>query len=232
MLEFYIPVVTSTMDVAREIVSQTPIIKTRDWFSVRAGHQTRGRGRRSGPWYDTPGKAVLGTVVRSNSSGSARYDTTVPARVGLGVSRAIEALGATVSIKWPNDILLGTGKLAGILVDTDATATYVGVGCNLEPIDHEVTGLRPASLAEIGVTLRADVLWTTICDAVAAALSDERWNAEVNARLAWRDEEVEVSGFRARIDRINNNGSLRVITQNGEAHDIITGTPRKALPRS
>jgi BirA family biotin operon repressor/biotin-[acetyl-CoA-carboxylase] ligase len=101
--------------------------------------QTAGRGRRGRPWVAQPGNALLfsvACVLPRPIEGLAGLSLAI----GTGV---IDALGqlplsasARLALKWPNDVLIDDGKLAGILIETawntpQATAVVIGIGINL-----------------------------------------------------------------------------------------------------
>ena len=146
-----------------------------DWksavFSPRilvANHQRDGRGQFSRPWKDNPGKSLL-------FSFSWEFSTAVffslpialPLLTGIALHRAIletvsghENPSAPLWLKWPNDLLVGERKLAGILVEStffsQLVRVVVGVGVNLEgtlflPIGSDPTSFPPISLEETGV---------------------------------------------------------------------------------
>ena len=107
------------------------------WVAER---QTAGRGRRGHAWVCPPGEGLLFSVL-VRPAGLA----SVPARmplialvVGLAVRDAVAraAAGVAVSIKWPNDVLVGDRKLAGVLVEavtvgSRVDAVVIGVGINV-----------------------------------------------------------------------------------------------------
>lgn len=107
-----------------------------DGLVVVADHQTAGRGRRGRRWEAAPGSALLASVL-------VRPDLT-PTRCGLVTAAAGVALagalsdvgGITAGLKWPNDLVVGDRKLAGILTEADVAggtvrALVIGVGVNL-----------------------------------------------------------------------------------------------------
>lgn len=103
-----------------------------------AEEQTAGRGRRGRRWHSERGAALMFSL-RRHFSGTAGRLGGLSLAAGVGVARALQALGAHgVQLKWPNDLLapapLGGGKLGGILVETRASggqvSVVVGVGLN------------------------------------------------------------------------------------------------------
>ena len=99
---------------------------------VTAGEQTEGRGRQGRSWTAPADKALLyAAIVRQLE----RRDVLLPLAAPLAVAETAEALapGLECGLKWPNDVLVGRRKLAGILIEgrpRDGWAV-VGVGLNL-----------------------------------------------------------------------------------------------------
>lgn len=103
---------------------------------VLAESQSAGRGRRGRTWLSPPGLNICLSIGR-------RFDSAVAGLAGLSLAvgvmvvRALSDLGCTgPGLKWPNDVRVGTAKLAGILVEVEGdrfngTRAIVGVGLNL-----------------------------------------------------------------------------------------------------
>ena len=107
---------------------------------VMAGHQAGGRGRFGRAWESPEGgvyaSAVLRPVLAPTELGP------ISLVIAVGAARGLAALGCTVGLKWPNDVLLDGRKLAGILVETAAEADRVewvvaGVGLNVAQAPNE-----------------------------------------------------------------------------------------------
>lgn len=102
--------------------------------AVAARRQTRGRGRRGHAWSSPDGGLYLSVVLRP--AVPMGFFVGLPAACSLGVLEALRDAGAAgVGLKWPNDAVLGEGKLAGVLVEAGAGAggpyAVCGVGVNL-----------------------------------------------------------------------------------------------------
>jgi BirA family biotin operon repressor/biotin-[acetyl-CoA-carboxylase] ligase len=113
-----------------------------------AEEQTAGRGRRGHRWTSPPGEGLLFSVLARTSCPPARLPPLALV-VGLAVREAVvrAAPGASVQIKWPNDVLLGGRKVAGVLVEAVTVgprveAVIVGVGINVH------TRVFPEEIAE------------------------------------------------------------------------------------
>lgn len=104
--------VTSTQDVARELEIGSLVV---------ADHQTAGRGRLDHSWEAQAGTALLVSFVLSPNP---------LLSLAAGVA-AVEACGAGVRVKWPNDLMLRGSKVGGILVEATPTKAVCGIGINL-----------------------------------------------------------------------------------------------------
>jgi BirA family biotin operon repressor/biotin-[acetyl-CoA-carboxylase] ligase len=129
---------------------------------IVAEHQTAGRGRLGRTW-ETPARSALTLSVLLVPRAPASDWPWLPLLTGYAVARALRQLGAAVVLKWPNDVLLGDRKLAGILterVDTPTgPAVVVGVGINVDLTHEELPHDGATSLALEGVAVeRTDLL--------------------------------------------------------------------------
>jgi BirA family transcriptional regulator, biotin operon repressor / biotin---[acetyl-CoA-carboxylase] ligase len=96
-----------------------------------ARHQTAGRGRLDRRW-EAPAGANLLVSILFRPDGPPptwhRYTTAV----AVATVEACAAFGVDAQIKWPNDLVVGDDKLAGILAESDPDgALVVGLGCNV-----------------------------------------------------------------------------------------------------
>lgn len=130
----------STQEAARRL-------RARPGDAVVALRQVAGRGRLGRRWHDPHGEGVAVTYVAP---------VAAPERLALGsavgVAEALERLRAgPVGIKWPNDIVVASRKLAGILIENADGRALIGVGVNVRQKrwPPELAG-RAVSLAELG----------------------------------------------------------------------------------
>lgn len=117
---------------------------------IVAEHQTAGRGRLDRTW-ESPAHAALtfSFLIRPTSLPPARWPW-LPLLAGYAVHQALRGVAPT-RLKWPNDVLVGDRKLAGILVelvDTSAgQAAVVGIGLNVSTTEAELPVPTATSLA-------------------------------------------------------------------------------------
>ena len=122
------------------------------WHAVRADVQTSGRGRTGRDWISDKGGLWLSAVLPC--PGTVARWSILPLAAGWAIIGALNELGATsLRLRWPNDLMVGQRKLAGLLVEryTPDTAV-VGVGLNVSNSPEDVDGnlaSRSARLADL-----------------------------------------------------------------------------------
>lgn len=158
---------------------------------ITARVQTAGRGRQGRAWVSQPGNLHASLLLRPEAPMARAAQLGFAA--GLAVADAIGAFAskASVTLKWPNDVLLDGRKAAGILLESEGNAAgrvafvVIGIGVNLavSPAGTEfpatslkaVTGTAPMPEAFLAVLASALALWY------------ERWRTDGFAALrrAW-----------------------------------------------
>lgn len=97
---------------------------------VVAGRQTAGRGRMGRAWIADAGASLTFSLLWRLPRGASPSGLSLAA--GVAVAEALQGLGVDgIALKWPNDILRGGKKLAGILVELAGSAAVIGIGLNL-----------------------------------------------------------------------------------------------------
>lgn len=101
------------------------------WHAVRADVQTGGRGRTGRVWVSDKGGVWLSAVLPA--PGPRKKWSILPLGAGWAVIEALRSIGVQgLRLRWPNDILLGRRKLAGLLVEQyEPETAVIGVGINL-----------------------------------------------------------------------------------------------------
>jgi BirA family biotin operon repressor/biotin-[acetyl-CoA-carboxylase] ligase len=228
--------VASTMDAARALSDAG----APEGVCVVAGTQTAGRGRLGRTWYSPPNTALYFSLLL-------RPDFVPLARAGWlsmlaalavrdGAAAILTAAGGRapdLALKWPNDVLLGGRKLAGILIESTWAGemlerVIIGVGLNVNTrFDQapEEVRRRAISLGEaVGRTLDLDHALSAVLTAF-----DARYTA-LSARMASPQPEyarhLATLGARVRVARgseqieglafaVTEDGALRVDTASG-----------------
>lgn len=127
--------VPSTMAVARQCAERGDPEGT----TVVARAQTTGRGRRGRSWFSPQGGVYMTTVLMPVGVPSERL-SQLALVAGLSTRATCEQLGASgARVKWPNDVLVGRKKLAGVLLEAQpgpGPLVLVGIGLNLAAREH------------------------------------------------------------------------------------------------
>jgi BirA family biotin operon repressor/biotin-[acetyl-CoA-carboxylase] ligase len=163
---------------------------------LTAAEQTEGRGRQGRTWTAPPGRALLySALVRPLE----RRHMLLPLAAPLAVAETAEQLapGIECVLKWPNDVLVGARKLAGIQIEArpqDGWAV-VGVGLNLTTTEDEF----PEELRESATSLAIER--GRHLSGVPRRMATTRAGAALSARLEWwltADEEAILGAWRER----------------------------------
>jgi BirA family biotin operon repressor/biotin-[acetyl-CoA-carboxylase] ligase len=115
---------------------------------VVADRQTRGRGRLGRAWLSPHGGLWCSVLLRPEAPAQ---PALLSLAVGVAVAEALEVFaGVPLGLKWPNDVVVDRGKLAGILLESVGGAVVAGIGINLLPVSLPgAEGHRTSSLQEI-----------------------------------------------------------------------------------
>ncbi|HKR65758.1 MAG TPA: biotin--[acetyl-CoA-carboxylase] ligase, partial [Thermoanaerobaculia bacterium] len=120
---------------------------------IIAGEQFAGRGRNDRRWSSPPGKGIYATTLVTRPAYELPLIPLAIANLVATYLRDTYAIDAR--IKWPNDVLVGTRKIAGILIEArmqdDRVFVLVGTGINVEPVKDDT---RPNAVAISEVSTR------------------------------------------------------------------------------
>jgi BirA family transcriptional regulator, biotin operon repressor / biotin---[acetyl-CoA-carboxylase] ligase len=143
---------------------------------VVADHQTAGRGRRGRVWTAPPASSLLLSVLLEPPTGVERLHLLTMA-AGVALCDAVRAHGIDAGLKWPNDVVVGDRKLAGILAETESVAgtpraVVVGVGCNVTwaSFPDELADTATACDVEAGQAVDRVALLDAFLDALGRRL--------------------------------------------------------------
>ena len=123
---------------------------------LAAEEQSAGRGRMGRAWVSPPRAALtFSLLVRPAAVPPARRGW-LPLLAGVAVATAVTAVtGVQTRLKWPNDVLTGRAKLAGILAEAAGDAVVVGVGLNVSTEPGELPPPGPGALAATSLRIAA-----------------------------------------------------------------------------
>ena len=165
---------------------------------VAADAQSAGRGRfPERRWESEAGKNLLFTIYLDASAAGL---PGLPLRIGLALCAAVSdyagLLGARFlsppRIKWPNDLLIGDRKAAGILCETGPAGVFAGIGlnCNQSSFPRELEARATSLAKELGREVSRWALLELFLGLLQRAIADPYWREEVDKRLWRRGEEL------------------------------------------
>jgi len=198
--------------------------------------QTRGRGRRGSAWVSTPGEGLwFSLLIRPRLT--PELAPLLALCTGLAVRDAVAPLVQTpVLLKWPNDVVAGGKKLAGILIESQVAgaqiaSVIVGVGVNVaqvefpDPISDIATSL--ARLDAPGV--RREELLAAVLEQLELRLSqlEAGDGAAIAAALrlhdALRGKSVRIESLVGVASGIDDSGRLLVRTSDDRTVPVQSG---------
>lgn len=197
---------------------------------VVADHQTAGRGRLGRTWEAPPGASLLVSVLLRPALDPDRRHLVVLA-AAVAMAEAVGARsGVEATLKWPNDLLAGDRKLAGILAEASGDAVVVGIGVNVEwpGVPPELDGIATACNLEGGRPMTRDDLLEEFLPRYEHRLADL-----ADARRAYR-ERLGTLGRRVRVEQasgpavgvardVDNAGRLLLERDDGVIETITAG---------
>ena len=148
-----------------------------------AEHQTSGRGRLDRVWVTPPRAALTFSVLLTPDRVPVARWPWLPLLVGIAVSEGVRrATDVSCDLKWPNDVLVGDRKVAGILVErverNAGAAAVVGVGLNVSSSREELPVPTATSLAlEGAATVDRSVILREVLRTLEALYV--QWQAEL-----------------------------------------------------
>jgi BirA family biotin operon repressor/biotin-[acetyl-CoA-carboxylase] ligase len=199
-----------------------------DWLV--ALQQDQGRGRQGRQWLPATGNFYGSTMVRIAPGNAPAQTLSLAAGLALIEAIDVAAPGQPLMLKWPNDVLLGGGKLAGILLERSADRVVVGFGVNLASAP-DVPGRHCASL---GGLIRPEAFAPLLAASFARLL--DLWRVSESAALvrAW-EQRAHFAGTRlsvhvsadeivsGRFGGLEKDGALRLILDDGRIEVIRAG---------
>ncbi|MCF2529834.1 biotin--[acetyl-CoA-carboxylase] ligase [Yinghuangia soli] len=216
-----------------------------------AEYQNAGRGRLDRQWTAPPRSGIFVSVLLRPDDVPVQHWGWLPLLVGVAAAQATSRVGGVdVRLKWPNDLLIGERKLAGILAERAGSSVVVGMGLNVSLREEELPVPGAVSLSLAGsITTDRDPL-------LRAVLRDlETWygrwraaggDARASGLHAAYTQACATIGRRVRVDLpagqalvgtatgIDNDGRLIVATPEGPqavgAGDVVHVRPADEAP--
>lgn len=231
--------VPSTNDVLREKARKG----APEWSVVVADMQSAGRGRHGRSWASLPGNLCLSVLLRPSFEAVG----VLPLLAGVAVAEAAAEWGVAARLKWPNDVVVGERKLAGILAEAASSGAgvefvVVGIGMNLllepaeapEELRASITSIRHEHGRAVSAAEAADTVlgrlgvWYHAVARDGARPVIEAWRAR---SVPWWGRPIEVVSGERRVSGIardvDETGALVIDTPHeGQVH-VVSGEARE-----
>jgi BirA family biotin operon repressor/biotin-[acetyl-CoA-carboxylase] ligase len=223
----------STNDRARELAEEG----AEHGEVVIAEAQTAGRGRRGRTWISVPRRNVyLSVILRPELPPARAPELTL---VGaIAVCDALRDAGVDAGIKWPNDVLAGGRKIAGILTELAAEPdrvqwVVVGIGVNVnaraEDFPEELRGEATSVLLERGEPAPRALFAAALLSRLEALVDQHAEEGFAPIRAAWKERSVTLG--REVLVRADGRDVTGVAEDVDEAGALLVRTPAGALER-
>jgi len=229
--------VTSTNDLAKEIAA----IGAREGTVILAETQTRGKGRLSREWASPKGGIWLSTILRPRLSVKDIPKLTV--MTSLAVAKTINQLfNLKPKVKWPNDVLINTKKVCGILTEantrdsiTNFVVVGIGINANIElnslpkQVRENATSLKHELKREIDREQFLRILLEKM-EHYYGKLIDGKFSLvlkEWKSLCGFLGSYVEVTSWKETIEGwaidVDENGALIIRLQDGTLRRVLSG---------
>ena len=222
-----------------ELVARAHANEVADFTSVVTLDQTAGRGRLGREWVSPAGKALAVSVLLRTDVDSEHWGW-IPLLAGVAMTRVVADMipDASVTLKWPNDVLVATvdgeRKVSGVLSELVSDGTIVvGAGLNLTLTAAELPVETATSLALNGATGSAEQLADRALAGFVSELRSE-WQRFVEARgdagaSGLRLAVTELCGTLGRDVRVELPGALehvgRAVGIDRQGHLLVSAVP-------
>lgn len=219
----------STNDYCLKLLKENDVA---EGIVVSADEQTAGRGYRENQWESEKGKNLTFSIALFPDFLKANQQFLLSEIISLGITDFLSLYKNNVSIKWPNDIMIGEKKAGGILIENVIQENKIimavtGVGLNINQTEFNNYYPEPVSLKSIlGVDLDLEECLSLLCDSIEKRyiqLKDNNIDAinsdyinglyRYKKMCSYKDKNGE---FKAKIIDVAVSGHLVVKTETGE----------------
>ena len=199
-----------------------------------ADSQVDGRGQTSNKWESESNMNLTFSLLLYPDFLEITRQFEISKAISLGVSDFLKEHTEQVSIKWPNDIYIGKGKVAGILIENSVrinviSSCIVGIGLNVNQMGFKSDAPNPVSLSQItgkgynlevalsDLCLKIDARYIQLCNGAFRQI-DEDYIQMLYQFGVWSQYSDENGDFEGRITGVDEIGRLLIETRNGKVN--------------
>ena len=201
-------------------------------YCVAADYQRAGRGQQGNVWESASGQNLLFSVLLHTQHFPLDRQFVLSKVVSVAIHKFLADRGIDTKIKYPNDILYGNKKLAGILIENrivgkQMTFSIVGVGLNINQTEFVENKATAISIRQItNRTYDTKTLLAELREAIVTLVSDFDIKKADTYRKPYLDNLFRTDGyyryeaageiFEARAVDVGDEGILRLVTKSGD----------------
>ncbi|QRN40702.1 MAG: biotin--[acetyl-CoA-carboxylase] ligase [Neisseriaceae bacterium] len=204
-----------------------------NYQTIVANEQLEGRGRQGHHWKSSIGNSLILSLAWPVSF--LQDVQTIPLVIAVAIGRALQSFNIKAQIKWPNDIVIGYQKLAGILVESIKYQTnkilIIGIGMNFNSIDTD--GDDYISVLQLNPYVNPIQLLTILLDEVERALvvylengfksfqnEFNQWHRDIGkiVRITFK-KEIILEGI---VQEVASDGTLTIVDLKNQRHQVAT----------
>jgi 4-hydroxythreonine-4-phosphate dehydrogenase len=222
----------STNDLAREDFQKRGIL----WHCFVADSQTRGRGRKGRSWISPPGTGLYLSIAIPRPG---ILETWLPLTCAVASLTAIQSLltksrctkPPSIRIKWPNDLYIGNGKMAGMLCElangSESSAWIIGIGINISTSEDAFPEDLKEKACSISSATGCQVARDSLLKELLVYLSfwlDKIYEGDISA-ICNSLEKTKIMGIATRNSQLATRNSNHQITKSPNPLGITMGCP-------
>lgn len=176
---------TSTNDYLAHLCKES---KAKEFYTVMAESQTKGKGQRGNSWEAEGGKNLTFSTVLYPTALEANKQFCLSMLAALACHEALDNYIDGFSIKWPNDIYWKDKKIGGILIENELEGKYIvqtiiGIGLNINQETFYSDAPNPISLKQIlGVEVRLEEVLTKVVHGIIGGYRQLENNFDVTSQ--------------------------------------------------
>ena len=195
-------------------------------------NQTAGKGQRGNSWESETGKNITCSALLFPSFLPAQRYFLLSEAVSLGVKETLDTYIDGVTVKWPNDIYHNERKIAGILIENELMGnvlkmSIVGIGVNINQEHFLSDAPNPVSLKQItGHDYNSETILKELIKNILYRYQQLKngdtesiirmYHKALYCKTGFYRYEDNEGTFKARIDRVSDNGFLHLVTDKNE----------------
>jgi BirA family transcriptional regulator, biotin operon repressor / biotin---[acetyl-CoA-carboxylase] ligase len=215
---------SSTNDYASDIADESI-----EGTIVIADYQFKGKGTQGKVWFSPEGGIWLSVILKPKSF------SCISLMASLAVYETLKSLKLPVWIKWPNDIMVKSKKISGILTEVHGNKNVIvgiGINLNIPEFPNEMKNIATSVMIEKKKTFNKEKVITILIknlDKKYSMLKKKKekllkeWKKYAN--ITNKEVEININGdlLKGKVKDIDENGALMVETDEGKIKKITTG---------